>query len=284
MFYVFCGKIRSGDEMGKYYLVVSYFDGKDFKEERIISRLGEVVLDSLSNIDLLTSRYTKSGLLEEIRREYEIDQQNQVAIKYYKSKDATATYYKVIFYNKEYHEAVVHLKDITYRSFNYMVNGKGISKEVAIWQREKRGLEEILEKRDLEVFYKKYPYQDQFCFAVERYLSSDYDQDGDRERDYRLVFDIFSNYKIFRKWVVAQIPVYSFLKKPSIPLKGEYFFRSQKSMEEHGEDFEREFEKIHGTSYSTYQKCQHNLLYLDEEEVREMYEYGSKLLYKKNDF
>lgn len=256
--------------MSKYYLVASYFDGRNFYDETIIKSLEGVKLDKLNTIDLFTASHSSVELFTLIEKELHLTGKNQFSIKCLKNKDATPNYYKIILDDKNYLETILDMKEVTYQSMDKKRKSLSVRKDSKLFKNEKQTLVNILDTKDLSLFEQIYPYSNQFSFLVHRYCETDYDNIQVMNRNYQLIMDEFSNYKTFRYWYILRKKtqkkkyyIYNVPKK--IEKENNHHQKEVLSIEECEQEFEQDFYQKNHLSFEEYQTIQHNLAYLDDD-------------------
>ncbi len=271
--------------MSKYYLVASYFDGRNFYDEVTIKSLSGVSLEKLNTIDIFTASHSLSELFSLMKSELGISGKNQLSIMCLKNKDATPNYYRVIVNDKSYLEAILDMKEVNYRILDKRCKSLSVRKNSALYQQEQRFLSGILNARNISLFNHIYPYSNQFSFLVHRYLETDYDDIQVMDNDYQMIMDEFSNYKIFRYWYILKNKSQNKEENKSFKTHKKEKNSNKKIEVKSIQDCEKEFEKYfyekRNMSFEQYQAIQHNLAYLDEDkeeyldidEVEKMYVY-----------
>ncbi len=270
--------------MSKYYLVASYFNGRDFQGEITIPEISGTSLSTIQEIDAFTAGTSKSEILWKIEKDLNIKGKNQLAIKYYKNKDATPVYYRVIFNNKDFQEATQYIATKTYRLPNKVITAPCFAIGTVLYRKELEKINSLLEQKNLELFQRYYPYQDELLFLVRRYISTIYEDIVTKNEDYQMIVSEFSRYKTFRGWIIAQenlsrqtrqINTRQSLPTKKLPIE-------PKSVEEHEEDYLKHFQKTKGVSYDAYQTTKHNLAYLDEDQEEYLEEDEIGMMYEES--
>ena len=127
-------------------------------------------------------------------------------------------------------------------------------------------------------------YESELFYLIKRYLSTDYDSDYERRRDYQMIVNEFSSYKTFRYWII---------QREKVKRKSTYFAPSSvkrqpvieerlvqpKSIMEYEEEFSDQFMKEKKITYEEYLTSLNNLSrlseekeeFLDQDEYQEMY-------------
>lgn len=271
--------------MSKYYLVTSFYDGKDFLDERYIPKILGVEFKDLRDIDLFTSSHSKIEILESIYNDLKLGSKNQLAIKRYRNKDAIPDYYSVIFNHPEYHEAISKVKKISYQ-----LPGGRFRDSISVDQRSPLYLSEFsllkdyLKNRDMKHLKELFGYESELFYLIKRYLSTDYDSDYERKRDYQMIVNEFSSYKTFRYWIIQREKVKrksTYFAPPSVkrqPIIEERLVQP-KSIMEYEEEFSDQFMKEKKITYEEYLTSLNNLSrlseekeeFLDQDEYQEMY-------------
>lgn len=276
--------------MSKYYLVASYFDGRNFYDEEIIKNLAGVNLDKLNTIDVFTSSHSLLELFSLMESELGVSRRNQLSIKCLKNKDATPNYYRVIVDDKNYLEAVLGMKEVSYRAMDKKRKALSIRGDSELYQQERQFLIGILNTRDISLFDQIYPYSNQFSYLVHRYLETDYDDVQVMNNDYQMIMDEFSNYKTFRYWYILRNKnqhkkenrnFIIFKRNVSDSNKKK---KTVKSIQECEEEFEKKFYEKNHMLFEDYEAISHNLAYLDEDkeeyldvdEVERMYNHHQR--------
>lgn len=255
--------------MSKYYLVASYFDGKNFYDEVIIKNLAGVNLDKLNTIDIFTASHSLSELFSLMESELGISGKNQLSIQCLKSKDATPSYYRAIVDDKSYLEAILDMKEVNYRVLDKRRKSLSIRKDSELYQQEQRFLMDILNTKDISLFKQLYPSTNQqFPFLVCRYLETDYDDIQVMNNDYQMIMDEFSNYKTFRYWYILRNQ--SKVEKRKFVSSSKKEKRSKKkvvakSIQECENEFEKRFYEKNHMPFEEYEAICHNLAYLNED-------------------
>ncbi len=258
--------------MSKYYLVASYFDGKNFYDEVIIKNLAGVNLDKLNTIDIFTASHSLSELFSLMESELGISRKNQLSIKCLKNKDATPSYYRVIVDDKSYLEAILDMKEVNYRVLDKRRKSLSIRKDSELYQQEQRFLIDILNAKDISLFKQLYPSTNQqFPFLVCRYLETDYDDIQVMNNDYQMIMDEFSNYKTFRYWYILRNRNQNKRENKNFIVSKKLSSDSSekkivaKSIQECENEFEKHFYEKNHMSFEEYEAICHNLAYLNED-------------------
>lgn len=255
--------------MSKYYLVASYFDGRNFYDEVIVRNLAGVNLDKLNTIDIFTASHSLSELFSLMESELGISGKNQLSIQCLKSKDATPSYYRAIVDDKSYLEAILDMKEVNYRVLDKRRKSLSIRKDSELYQQEQRFLMDILNTKDISLFKQLYPSTNQqFPFLVCRYLETDYDDIQVMSNDYQMIMDEFSNYKTFRYWYIlrsqSKVEKRKFVSS-SKKEKGSKKKIVAKSIQECENEFEKRFYEKNHMPFEEYEAICHNLAYLNED-------------------
>lgn len=255
--------------MSKYYLVASYFDGRNFYDEVIIKNLAGVNLDKLNTIDIFTSSHSLSELFSLMESELGISRKNQLSIKCLKNKDATPSYYRAIVDDKSYLEAILDMKEVSYRVLDKRRKSLSIRKDSELYQQEQRFLMDILNTKDISLFKQLYPSTNQqFPFLVCRYLETDYDDIQVMNNDYQMLMNEFSNYKTFRYWYILRSQSKVEKRKFVPSSKKEKESKKKivaKSVQECENEFEKRFYEKNHMPFEEYEAICHNLAYLNED-------------------
>ena len=273
--------------MSKYYLVASYFDGRNFYDEAIIKNLAGVNLDKLNTIDVFTSSHSLLELFSLMESELGVSRRNQLSIKCLKNKDATPNYYRVIVDDKNYLEAVLEMKEVSYRAMDKKRKVLSIRGDSELYQQERQFLIGILNTRDISLFDQIYPYSNQFSYLVHRYLETDYDDIQVMNNDYQMLMNEFSNYKTFRYWYILRSQSKVEKRKFVPSSKKEKESKKKivaKSAQECENEFEKRFYEKNHMLFEDYEAISHNLAYLDEDkeeyldvdEVERMYNHHQR--------
>lgn len=252
-----------------YYLVASYFDGRNFYDEVIIKNLAGVNLDKLNTIDIFTASHSLSELFSLMESELGISRKNQLSIKCLKNKDATPSYCRAIVDDKSYLEAILDMKEVSYRVLDKKRKSLSIRKDSELYQQEQRFLMDILNTKDISLFKQLYPSTNQqFPFLVCRYLETDYDDIQVMNNDYQMLMNEFSNYKTFRYWYIlrsqSKVEKRKFVPSPKKEKESKKKIVA-KSVQECENEFEKRFYEKNHMPFEEYEAICHNLAYLNED-------------------
>lgn len=272
--------------MSKYYLVASYHIGKEFRDEVVIKSIGEFKLDTLEKIDKFTSSHAEFDIFNMLYN-MGIRGKNKLSIKYYKNKDAKPVYYKAIIDNEEFYDAIRDMRENTYMVLFKKRRTLTINKNNDLFKEKLKILKkDILDKGDIDKFNKIYPYNNDFSHVVNRYLTTDYDDAYIKNNDYQMIINEFSRYKTFRHWIIVMdklnkvntnttnntdIVVDTNTKVNKVTLNKKI---SEEVLERYENEYEQYYLKKNNNTYSYDRMREYNMdkeEYLDEEEVRDMY-------------
>lgn len=257
-----------------YYLVASYFDGRNFYDEVIIKNLAGVNLDKLNTIDIFTASHSLSELFSLMESELGISRKNQLSIKCLKNKDATPSYCRAIVDDKSYLEAILDMKEVSYRAMDKKRKALSVRGDSELYQQERQFLIGILNTRDISLFEQIYPYSaqsNQLSYLVHRYLKTDYDDIQVMSNDYQMIMDEFSNYETFRCWYILRSRNQNKKENRNFIISKRNVSNSSKkkktvkSIQECEEEFEKRFYEKNHMPFEEYEAICHNLAYLNED-------------------
>ena len=240
--------------MARYYLAASYYDKqkKTYTNQITINNINGIKLSSLDKIDSFTSEHTSLEIFNMIEKELNINNINHLAIKYLKKNDSPPKYYKVITSDKLFNECIKSMRKTKITILDKTRDTYLVNRNNPLFKQELTKLLEIINKKDINEFYKNYPYSSKIndlSFLVERYLNTSYDNDMDKEKDLELILLEFSRYKTFRGWFIEQIKLkYNITSNQKINQQQETTPKQKnktppKSIEENIEQYEKKFAK-----------------------------------------
>lgn len=266
--------------MSKYYLVASYYNLRTntYEKEVIIDSLKGVNLNTLYAIDSFTSRHTSLNILNLIEKEKNKQGLNHLAIMYLKNKNSSPIYYRVIDNDSKFKECIEESDVSINKVLGKTKNTIYINRNNELYRNELKKLLNIINKRDYKLFESIYPYDNDFKFLVKRYLTTSYDTRDAELEDYYQILVEFSRYKTFRGWYMNQNKLKNNLStkqkkntssiKKNIPTK-----KNITSIEEHEQEYEKQFASNMGISYSSFNTNKYNAEneeFLDEDEYKSM--------------
>jgi len=255
--------------MSKYHLVASYYNLYQKKYENEIEvTIPGIDLSTIQAIDYYTSSHTNQEILSKIEQVTGIKGLNHLSIKYYKNKTAKPIYYHIIEYFPEFTPCTKSTITKQYKLLGKLMVTSVVLNDIELFQKEKSELLQIIEKRNLEAFEKRYPYNDQFYFLVTRIITSSYDEQQEMQNDLNQAMLELSRYKTFRGWIVAKQKEKKYqpiTRKDNTLQKEKKEPITVKSISEYEEEYTKIYEEKNKQSYQKNFAYQYNTSHLDED-------------------
>lgn len=188
--------------MSKYELIGSLYrqyEKQPYQNEQIIS-LEDIPLNSLENIDKLTSSMTTMDLIEMLPEK--MQDKNHFSIRVWNHYSDNYYYVKTIFDNPEINSLLMQIQKKTvlleegYKTLSLVPICPLVN---SYWKK----IEDALNKKDLSTIGEYFSEQSKYYFKLERYLESGYDY-GEKEKALENLKLEFRDYRIFRKVYVKE--------------------------------------------------------------------------------
>lgn len=269
--------------MGKYALVASHYDyyRREYLNE-IVIHYQNIDFTKLENIDAFTSSLGEMEVMKKIKEENTLTNQNHISIRYLKGNDMKPNYLKVIYNNSLICSMA---REVTCQKISYRDFSNAVPMDINFYLEFKK-LQEMVELKDIQRLVDFFGPSHSLIALIKQSLNVDiYDHEGIEDIVQKLQTE-FSRYKTFRRWIIFKQHVDK--KKRTfhvIPPKQEKIV--SKSILEHVQDYEKEFQQKYGITYGQHLVNQHNLRCLEEEqeeflEKEELEQMGYQMRYTRN--
>lgn len=272
--------------MSKYYLIASYYNlhTNTYQNETIIESIKGKKLNTLAQIDDLTSNNTSTELFKLIEEETNKTGFNHLSIMYLKNKTSLPTYYRIIENDKLFNNCLNTSKQVTNFILGKQKTTLYINRNNELYREELVNLLTIIETKNYSLFKSIYPYNNDFSFLVERYMNTSYDNELSKEEDLNQILLEFSRYKTFRGWYLNHNKKKTILssknnKNKEIPPKIKLEKTIIPTIKENEEAYEKRFKNEYGISVKSYNTSKFNI---DNEEFLSEEEYDSMNNYEED--